>query len=318
MEYDEFAADLPMCGRASFFSPEENEDVMQSYDVNQQVRQLGNGSFRADCAMLETNQALFAADRFNLACSVHLEPPPGTVVLLAFHSIGEKLIVSGENVANDKLVVMPDGAGVDLTTPDLAGSDSLLLPAARYDELIETLCPTCSRPEGLAIIDGDARELKLIRTAIIETMRKPYPAHNDEELSNLIARMITMIGNSSSESKPEVFNCNQSRIHIAKQIQEYIEANFRETIHIEDLCRITNKGVRTIQRIFKWYFDITITDYIKMVRLNAAYRLLSTSHTKDKSVAAIAMQKGFLHIGRFSIEYRKRFGESPRATLVRP
>ena len=36
-----------------------------------------------------------------------------------------------------------------------------------------------------------------------------------------------------------------------------------------------------------------------------------------ESVTEIAMQWGFTHMGRFSIEYRRRFGESPSETLSR-
>ena len=71
------------------------------------------------------------------------------------------------------LVVVPDGSGTDLITPDLAGSDGIVLPVARYADLIETLCPTFIRAEGLAIIGGDTRELIMIRNAIIEMMSKP-------------------------------------------------------------------------------------------------------------------------------------------------
>ena len=202
MEYNEFVSDLPMCDRISFSSAEENEEVMQSYGVNQQVRQLGKGSFRADCAMLETDQALLAADRFNQACSIYLEPPPDTVALLIFRSAGEEFMASGESVANDKLVVLPDGKGADIITPDLAGSDGIVLPVARYVELIETLCPTCTRAEGLTNIGGNPHELRLIRNAIIEMMGNNQPAQNDEALSNLIARMVSWIAYSSCESKP--------------------------------------------------------------------------------------------------------------------
>jgi transcriptional regulator GlxA family with amidase domain len=36
-----------------------------------------------------------------------------------------------------------------------------------------------------------------------------------------------------------------------------------------------------------------------------------------ESVATIAMSWGFSHLGRFSVEYRRRFGESPSNTLER-
>ena len=136
-------------------------------------------------------------------------------------------------------------------------------------------------------------------------------------MANLIARIVSWIAYSSCESKPEGFNSNQPTIHIAKQLQEYIEAHYREGIHIEDLCRTTGKEVRTIQRCFRQYFDITVTDYIKMVRLNAAHRALSSSQLEGNTVASIALQNGFTHIGRFSVDYRKHFGVSARVTLAK-
>jgi AraC-like DNA-binding protein len=36
-----------------------------------------------------------------------------------------------------------------------------------------------------------------------------------------------------------------------------------------------------------------------------------------KCVAECALRWGFAHPGRFSIEYRRRFGESPSSTLAR-
>ena len=37
----------------------------------------------------------------------------------------------------------------------------------------------------------------------------------------------------------------------------------------------------------------------------------------EESVTEIAMSWGFSHMGRFSVEYRKRFGEPPSDTLRR-
>jgi len=37
----------------------------------------------------------------------------------------------------------------------------------------------------------------------------------------------------------------------------------------------------------------------------------------EETVTAIALKWGFSHIGRFSIAYRERFGESPSQTVLR-
>jgi transcriptional regulator GlxA family with amidase domain len=86
---------------------------------------------------------------------------------------------------------------------------------------------------------------------------------------------------------------------------------------MEDLCRATGVGARALQKSFRTYFDLTISEYVKAVRLDAAYRALAASHSSERSVTEIAGRQGFGHLGRFSVEYRERFGESPSTTLAR-
>ena len=316
MDYTEFAADLPMNGVISFSSAEENEEVMQRYGINQHVRQLGKGSFRADCAMLETDQAMLTADRFNQACSVYIEPPPGTVALLVFRTAGEQFLASGENVANDKLVVLPDGHGVDLVSPNLAGTDAVVLPKSKYAELTQVLCPSFAQPEGTAIRKGDTQQLHRMRDTVSQIM-VDVVGPSDEKIANLVAQMIIWAGYSSGAVRPEIICRKQAKIDIAKQVQAYIEEHYHTNVRIEDMCRATGKEVRTLQRCFRQYFDMTITDYLKVARLNSAFRVLSSAQPDEASVTSIALQNGFTHIGRFSVEYKKHFGESAKETLLR-
>jgi len=313
IDYDEFAADLPTNGVISFSSAEENEEVMQQHGINQQVRQLGKGSFRADYAMLETEQAILTVDRFSKACSVYLEPPPDTVALLVFRSAGGQILASAENVANDKIVVLPDGYGVDLVSPNLAGSEAVILPKLKYEELTEVLCPSRALPEGAAIRKGEIQQLYRMRETVIRSVADMGPS--DEEIANLVARMIIWACYSSSSEPNELLYRRQTKNDIAKQVQAYIEEHYRQNVFIEDLCRATGREVRTLQRCFREYFDLTITDYLKMVRLNAAHRALLSAHPDEESVASIALNNGFSHLGRFSVEYKRRFGESPSKTL---
>ena len=313
MNYTEFAADLPMNGVISFSSAEENEEVMQHNGINQHVRQLGKGSFRADCAILETNQAMLTADRFNQACSVYLEPPPGTVALMVFRSAGGQFLASGGNVANDKLVVLPDGYGIDLVSPKLAGSEGIILPKSKYAELTQVLCPSCAQPEGVAISKGDTQQLHRMRDAVNQIM--VGVGTSDEDMANLLAQIIIWAGYSSGAVRPEVIGRKQAKIDIAKQVQAYLEEHYHTNVRIEDLCRATGKEVRTLQTYFRQYFDVTITNYLKMIRLNAAHRALSCAKPDEASVTSIALQNGFTHNGRFSVEYKKHFGESASKTL---
>jgi len=106
------------------------------------------------------------------------------------------------------------------------------------------------------------------------------------------------------------------RARIARQTQDYIEKHYDLAVRIEDLCLVTGVGVRTLQRCFKENFNVTITKYLKSVRLDAAYVELNASDPVGCTVAAIALRHGFTHLGRFSVEFREHYGQTPSATLV--
>jgi transcriptional regulator GlxA family with amidase domain len=74
-------------------------------------------------------------------------------------------------------------------------------------------------------------------------------------------------------------------------------------------------GMRTLQRCFASYFQVSPTDYIKARRLNRARRRLVAADSSSRRVTDIAIQFGLTHMGRFSVEYRSLFGESPREIL---
>jgi AraC-like DNA-binding protein len=201
-------------------------------------------------------------------------------------------------------------------TPDLAGADAVIISESRFIEMTEALCPTFIRPERMAVIEGNIAQLRALRKAVIRVVCDPGFELHHGLVSNLLAATIAWMGNSSSHAVPENLLVNVARTRTAKLAQEFIEDQYYEVVRIENLCRATGVGVRTLQRCFREYFDVTISEYLKAVRLNAAYRSLNASHTDHSTVAAIALQHGCTHLGRFSVEFRERFGESPSATLA--
>ena len=60
---------------------------------------------------------------------------------------------------------------------------------------------------------------------------------------------------------------------------------------------------------------MTVTSYLKGVRLDAAYRDLIAAHPSWDTVTTIALRNGCSHLGRFSSAFRERFGQLPRETL---
>jgi AraC-like DNA-binding protein len=315
MDYETFASDLPRQGIFTFTCAEENEETMQRFGVHQQMRQLGRGTFQSDMAVREFEHATLFADRFSKACSINLGPPAGSVGIAIFRSAGAEFFADGTNVANDKMVVYPDGSQTDLLTRDFFGSDAMTFPQLRFNEMFESLCPTCVRPESATIIGGNTTQLRRLRDAIVRRLAQPDSEVNEEDISDLVAATIAWIGDPSGSWQPENVPQTVAHARIAKQAQEYIEEQYSDQLHIEDLCRVTGIGVRTLQRSFRKQFNLSVREYVKTVRLQAAHRELLAADPSQGTVAEIALRNGFAHLGRFSVEFHERFGKTARMTL---
>ena len=126
--------------------------------------------------------------------------------------------------------------------------------------------------------------------------------------NHLIRVKLPNVGNPSSGTA----------VVVATRACSFINDHLHDTIRIQDLCDHTGVGARTLQRCFALCLQLTPTRYSKERRLDAARRDLLAGDPDADSVGEIAMRNGLRHWGRFSGEYRARFGESPRETLAKP
>lgn len=317
MNYDNFAANLPPDRTTLFTSAQEIEEHLRNNGVEQPTRQLGKGPFRACMAVRSTEQADLFVDRYSTAISLQLELPVGTVGLLFPRSVNGQFLNCGEEVGNSALITFRCGSALDIVTSGLSGSEAICIPEARFNEMAQILCsePEAVRVEKMTVIRGDTAQLHALRKAILELVAYPESDPIPEHLTNVLAATIAWMGDSFSQRRSEGTKVHEPRTGVAKKAQEYIEEHYRIAVSIEDLCRVTGVPARTLQRCFREYFDLSITNYLKMVRLNAAQRELASAHPSEDSVTNIAMNHGFTHLGRFSIEFRKHFGELPSKTL---
>ena len=103
---------------------------------------------------------------------------------------------------------------------------------------------------------------------------------------------------------------------LAEKTEDYLRVHFREPISMTSLCHELGARERTIHQGFRERYAMSPGQYLKRLRMDAARKaLLSAAPTGN--VTDVAMDAGFTHTGRFSVEYRTFFGEPPSATLSR-
>ena len=113
------------------------------------------------------------------------------------------------------------------------------------------------------------------------------------------------------KSHPKIRHGNNQSNHVIIQLSlEYIQNNLANKITMEDLTKITGYSERSLQLVFKKEFNLSPFQYIEEQRLLKAKALIE-KHKRSKKISAIAQDVGFFHLGRFSVNFKQRFGISP-------
>lgn len=86
---------------------------------------------------------------------------------------------------------------------------------------------------------------------------------------------------------------------------------------VVELARQVGLSVRGLQYGFRRDFDMPPMEYLRGVRLRRAHAALLAASPDSTTVRAIALDCGFLHLGRFAASYRDQYGEAPSRTLAR-
>ena len=104
---------------------------------------------------------------------------------------------------------------------------------------------------------------------------------------------------------------------LVEQAEALAFADRDEPLQIATLCRSLAVSERTLRKAFHKAHGVAPCRHLRMLRLAWARRALLSADGKFATVTEIATSFGFVELGRFSVEYRKTFGESPSQTLQR-
>lgn len=97
----------------------------------------------------------------------------------------------------------------------------------------------------------------------------------------------------------------------------YISRHMPDRIQLSNLSAAAGVSKRSIGYLFLRSYGITPMAFVKRERLRKARLLLQQADPSSATVASIARDCGFAHMGQFALDYKRLLGESPSATLQR-
>lgn len=101
-----------------------------------------------------------------------------------------------------------------------------------------------------------------------------------------------------------------------RRAEQYMEANWKRTVEIEELTEITGVSARALSRAFFAHRGYSPRMFAKQVRLRQANAILQMSAV-GATVTGVALACNFSNLGHFARDYCKAFGELPSVTLLR-
>jgi AraC-like DNA-binding protein len=102
-----------------------------------------------------------------------------------------------------------------------------------------------------------------------------------------------------------------------ERLNDYIERNLKLDIHPDDLARQAQISSRALYTLFERHAGVSPKLFIRRKKFERVHACLSDPQCHVRSVTEIALDYGFLHLGRFSENYRLLFGELPSQTFKR-
>ncbi|AKF08285.1 AraC family transcriptional regulator [Sandaracinus amylolyticus] len=164
---------------------------------------------------------------------------------------------------------------------------------------------------------GGASVLRLLRS-VLDDVRAGSSVLTAPPVAARLADTIVhaiLLGLPHTESHLLVEPRRASEPALLRRAEEYLAANADRPVSSAELARAIGASGRVIAAAFRAHRDASPIAFHRQRRLELSRRLLLES--PERSVTDVALACGFVHLGRFSVEYRARFGESPSDTRRR-
>jgi AraC family transcriptional regulator, ethanolamine operon transcriptional activator len=253
----------------------------------------------------------------SMAYSSQGEGPKGTVSIAVPLDEARPMTLHGQVVDTLHMGMLHNGEAYELTS--LAGADLILasFSATRFEQYAADIWhEPCLWQKATSFRFPDSahrlRYIEACHTILSDVQNQPGLLRNPHTAALLGDRLLEnllLLGHVD----PRYTN-DRNRYRVARRAYQHFRDHIEELPSVRRLCSITGASYTTLERGFREMYGMAPLRHIKELRLSRARREL-LHPTASTTVTGVALHWGFLELGRFSVHYRLRFGETPSETL---
>jgi AraC-like DNA-binding protein len=163
-----------------------------------------------------------------------------------------------------------------------------------------------------------ASYVQLIRTVCDDLHMASSIFSNPRSSSSLEWTLQSLLLAATPHNHSDLLNAPETTVapYYVRRVVEFIHERATEQISLEDMIAVSGVSARSLHAGFRKFRDTTPMKFLKQRRLALAREQLQRARSHGKSVSEIALDCGFAHLSKFSLDYYKRFGERPSETLL--
>jgi AraC family ethanolamine operon transcriptional activator len=272
--------------------------------------QFGSGSLALRYGVRPLGSGAVHIETFNKAVYVRGCPPAGMLSVGMVLQAEGRCQYGGHDLEPGQLTIMHDSLEISFASGGPCRVLFFDIPIERLHEAARDSLREHYRDPSARVLTSNpeaARRLRRYAAALASESSRDM----DFELEPVVVAEIAAL----TTPTPERDLALNRRTRLVRRAQEFIEAHLSEPLRIDDLCAILGTTYRTLHRCFQETLGLSPLQYVKALRLRRVHSALRSSDPAAATVTNLAHDHGFGHLGRFSHEYRRMFGEAPSLTL---
>lgn len=285
----------------SFFDSEHLSEVIKnSHGIHKQV---SKGVFRATLKSMECTDFVIQRGQYNQKLLVEGTSMQDYITLMIVHQCNDMGKFRGEDSQGGDFIVVLPGEEFEITLPPNIYWSTICVSKAYFDSY----------------------GLQINQSTIFKIAPKTFQQFNlfYHHLLSLFELNIyphSLLQDMLISEYTKILECSENNIELTYRDASLLALNLRDEIlqqidqelRMKELCKISRRSVRTIERTFKNHFGVSPREYHSYHRFFLARQHLINTNT---NVSEAAIKHGYLHLGRFSQKYKEIFGELPSETI---
>ena len=238
-----------------------------------------------------------------------------------FLASGEQVFTNGKPHQEGTMVLLPPGKEFFNYSRGPFTMCNISVPKKKWEDFIPTLDESYKFPSsGMAQLDSiKVQNFKSLFQEILDyKVLEKILVSSEKEVTFLEQQILQTLADVFSSSNPINLEMNEIKnLALLNQALKKIEKHVDEHLGVAEIARELNISRRSLQTLFTDYFGLSPLKFINLRRMNLVREALRHCDPESTSIANIAAQHGFWHLGRFAGNYRELFGELPSETFSR-